>query len=476
MNFILIIADTFRKDHLGCYGNKRISTPHLDRFAKRSVVFDGAYAGSFPTVPNRRDTLTGKASFTYTDWGRLQGDEVVLPEMLREKGYTSMMVADTPHILQQGYNFDRGFDGWQWIRGQENDRLRTDPEEVRFPCKPEKLRSGERVVGQYLRNVSDRAYEEDYFVAQTMREAKRWLERNYKRDSFFLYVDTFDPHEPWDPPKHYLELYEKGYEGEEVIYPIYGDADYLTKKELAHVRALYAGEVSLVDRWVGSLLEKIEDLGLFENTLVIFTTDHGFYHGEHGMIGKLRIAKGRMRYEPLYREVADIPLIMSLPGKSGGRRVKGFAQPWDIAPTLLELAGIRKPPEIHGTSLVPVLKGEKRAVRGFAVSSPCITHGPNPFVRSTISTSEWTLIYGGKAGEELCMAETAAVDSRARRMEIAKPGEASPELYDIRKDPRQSLNVLSKNTDAARRLHKTYVKFLEDVGTDEAHVHARRQL
>ena len=107
MNFILVIADTFRKDHVGCYGNKWISTPYLDKFAKRSVVFDNAYAGSFPTVPNRRDVLTGRAVFTYADWGRLPSDEVVLPELLGEKGYTSMMVADTPHILQSGYNFDR---------------------------------------------------------------------------------------------------------------------------------------------------------------------------------------------------------------------------------------------------------------------------------------------------------------------------------------------------------------------------------
>jgi len=476
MNFILVIADTFRKDHLGCYGNKWISTPYLDKFAKRSVVFDNAYAGSFPTVPNRRDVLTGRAVFTYADWGRLPSDEVVLPELLGEKGYTSMMVADTPHILQSGYNFDRGFNGWQWIRGQENDRLRTDPEEVTFPCKPEKLRTGRVVVEQYLRNVSDRTYEEDYFVAKTMREAARWLEKNYKRDKFFLYVDTFDPHEPWDPPKHYLELYEKGYEGEEVIYPIYGDASYLTKKELAHVRALYAGEVSLVDRWVGMLLERIEDLGLFDNTLVIFTTDHGFYHGEHGMIGKLRIDKGKMHYDPLYREVADIPLIAAVPGTSRGRRVKGFAQPWDMAPTMLELAGARISPSVQGKSLAPVLKGKKRAVRNFAVSSPSIIHGPNPFVRSTVSTSRWTLIYGGQAEEEVGTVETAAVDSRSRRMERAKPGEAKPELYDITSDPDQRHNVIGKNHDVARRLHGSYVKFLEEVGTSEEHMRARREI
>jgi len=476
MKVVLIISDTLRKDHLGCYGNKWIRTPNLDRFAERSIVFDGAFAGSFPTVPNRRDILTGRAVFTYADWARLPEDEVVLAEVLGERGYTSMMIADTPHILQNGYNFDRGFNGWEWIRGQENDRLRTDPEDVEFPCEPKKLRGERAVVRQYLRNVSDRTREEDYFVARTMKAAAEWLERNHRRDNFFLYVDTFDPHEPWDPPRWYTELYDKGYEGEEVIYPIYGDASYLTKEELAHIRALYAGEVSLVDRWVGFLLAKVEDLGLFENTVVIFTTDHGFYHGEHGMIGKLRIEKDGMHYEPLYREVSDIPLMVSVPGTSRSRRVQGFAQPWDIMPTILELAAIKTPPSVQGKSLVPVLKGERQAVRDFAVSSPSIIHGANPYVRSTVTTSRWTLIYGGQAEEEVGTVVTPAVDSRARRMKKPEPGEVKTELYDIEADPEQQRNVFSGNREAAGRLHRMYVKFLEDMGTSDAHIRPRREI
>ena len=183
-----------------------------------------------------------------------------------------------------------------------------------------------------------------------------------------------------------------------------------------------------------------------------------------------------MHYDPLYREVANIPLIMSVPGSSRGRRVKGFAQPWDMAPTMLELAGARIPPSVQGKSLAPVLKGKKRAVRNFAVSSPSIIHGPNPFVRSTISTSRWTLIYGGQAEEEAGTVETAAVDSRARRIERAKPGQVRPELYDIVADPGQRRNVLGKNHDVARRLHGSYVKFLEEMGTDEEHMRARREI
>jgi len=127
MNFILIISDTLRRDHLGCYGNTWISTPHIDRFAEQSIVFDRTYAASFPTVPHRRDVMTGRYTFTYSVWAPLPLDEVVAAEELGKAGYVSMMVADCPHILENGYHFDRGFAGWEWIRGQESDRWRTRP-------------------------------------------------------------------------------------------------------------------------------------------------------------------------------------------------------------------------------------------------------------------------------------------------------------------------------------------------------------
>ena len=167
MNIILIVSDTFRRGHLGCYGNRWISTPNLDKLAAESVIFDRAYTASFPTVPNRMDLVTGRFSFVHYEWQPLPKNEVVLAEVLGEAGYITMLVADTPHIFEDGYNFDRGFSGWRRIRGQEEDRYVTDPIEVRLPCSPCKLRNPEGVK-RYLRNVSLRQSEADYFVAQTI--------------------------------------------------------------------------------------------------------------------------------------------------------------------------------------------------------------------------------------------------------------------------------------------------------------------
>ncbi|MQY59811.1 MAG: sulfatase-like hydrolase/transferase [Clostridia bacterium] len=222
-----------KKDHLGCYGNKWISTPNIDKFARGSFVFEDAYIASFPTVPNRRDLFTGRFTFTYADWSPLTSEEVVLSEISRKAEYRTMFIADTPHTTAPGYDYQGGFSGWLKIRGQEGDPLVTDPHDIELPCSPEKLRNPD-IVKQMMRNGLLRHSEEDYYCAQTMREAEKWLEKNYK-EKFFLYIDTFDPHEPWDPPHYYVDLYDKNYQGEEVIYPVYGPCDYLSQDELKHI-------------------------------------------------------------------------------------------------------------------------------------------------------------------------------------------------------------------------------------------------
>ena len=176
--------------------------PQPGPIPEKSVVFDRAYAASFPTVPNRHDLFTGRYTFTYSEWEPLPREEVILAEELGKVGYASMMILDTPHITENGYHFDRGFTGWEWIRGQETDRWRTAPAYPDYLCDRSKLRSPQRIVKVYQRNVAWRCYEEDTFVARTMAEAGLWLQRNYdEHENTFLSVDTFDPHEPWDAPQ-----------------------------------------------------------------------------------------------------------------------------------------------------------------------------------------------------------------------------------------------------------------------------------
>ena len=139
-------------------------------------------------------------------------------------------------------------------------------------------------------------------------------------------MDTFDPHEPWDPPRYYVDRYDPGYQGEEVIYPRYDFwREFLSEKELQHCRALYAGETTLADRWIGFLLDRIASLDLLKNTAIILIGDHGFYLGEHGYIGKLLIRGKLCQHLPLYPEVARIPMLVYFPGCQGGTRVASLS-------------------------------------------------------------------------------------------------------------------------------------------------------
>ena len=216
-NVVVIVADTFRRDHLGAYGNPYISTPHIDEFARSSVVFDRHVISSFPTMPARADILTGTFSYTHMGWEPLPRHLTTLPGALSKAGYHTMGVVDTPFFIRNGFGYDRGFDDFVWVRGQGDD---TRPHE----------RSDYR---QTWRSESDR------LVACTITEAEQWLERHYK-EQFFLYVDTWDPHEPWDAPEYYTSLYRAGYEGRQ-IYPSYGrweDAG-LTRDDVDLAHATY---------------------------------------------------------------------------------------------------------------------------------------------------------------------------------------------------------------------------------------------
>jgi len=307
-----------------------------------------------------------------------------------------------------------------------------------------------------------------------MQAACDWLEHNYRNGKFCLYVDTFDPHEPWDPPRHYTEMYDPGYKGEEVTYPRYDFCDYLTKKELKHVRALYAGECTMVDRWVGKLLAKIDDLGLRENTLVFFTTDHGFLHGEHGIIGKSIIRENGFCCCPLYEEIARIPLIVRHPRLPGGRRLKAFVQPPDVAPTILDFAGVDIPDVMQGESLTGLLAGRKRSVRRIAVTSSSILAGKRTYQPSTITTDRWSLIYSNPIEQVPESTSTSAVDS-IRRTQVTGLFPRL-ELYDLKTDPGQKCNLARKRPDVILKLHADYLRFLEEIGTQAGLLDARREV
>lgn len=446
---MLIVSDTLRPEYLGCYGNRWINTPNIDALARESKVFNNFFAASFPTGPMRKDLHSGRYTFAYTSWrDEWNPGHKVMAELFSEAECSTSLITDTP----SNEHYKSGFDHFEMIHGQVGHGAELDlSQKLDLPADLRKLRIPVERLYRIAKVQSGWRGEEDRFVAQTMRAASRWLEARHRSGRpFFLYVDTFDPHEPWDPPRYYIDQYDPDYEGDEIFEPAYEPSSYARDPEIRHMRFMYAGEVSLVDRWIGHLLNTLEIMGLDEETCVILTSDHGFYHGEHGLIGKVQLDReGRIVLRwPLYRTISHIPLLVRIPGYKSGK-VKGFCQPPDLLPTLLDIAGIKVPTHIQGKSLLPEIQDESNGRSSCAVSS--YTYKQDTEVRPPTSyrTGDFLYIYGGD--------------------------EWKSEYYDLRKDPSEAMDVFEERETNARHAHEDLFSFLERIGCPKQSLGMRRE-
>lgn len=454
MNVIVIMMDSFRRDHIGAYGATTVHTPSLDRFAERATRFNRFYPANFLTPQTRHDLLTGRFTYTYAGWEPLARDEPTLCDALTAAGYASMLIADTPHPYTPEMNYQRSFTAWDVIRGQENDAHWFHDGDIDWPCDRSKIRKPDEWFRQSIMNASRWRGEEDVFVAQTMRRAAEWLACNSRRGKFFLMVDTFDPHEPWLAPQAYVDLYDAEYTGQRVIYPRYGKADYLTARETRHMRAQYAAEATMTDHWVGHLLGAVESLALYESTAVFILSDHGFLLGEHGLTGKLVIEDDdSRRWFPLYESLIATPLLAWVPGvERRPKTTSALCSMPDLTATILELTGVDRDVGVQGESFRPVLEGSKRKHRDFAVTAVALPEEekmPGQLGTAVLNDGRFTWHYGGT--------------------------DARDALYDLRNDPDQKRNLIRQDKPRAANMREQYLNWLEELGTDESLVALRRR-
>ena len=431
MNVIMLINDSWRWDHMGCYGFDRIKTPNLDKFSTESAQFNWCYSEGLPTVPTRTTFFTGRYTFPFRGWQRLEPKDVLLAEVLWNQGFNTAMVTDVYHLHKPSMAFERGFDYTEHIRGHEGDPWIVDKsidvseklEQVHKSFGKDKAVKGQ--IEQYLRNINWWQSEEDTFVARTLTAGVDWLKRQKKKDNFMLWVDCFDPHEPWDPPEPYRSMYvDPNYKGKDIIQPIPGAAEgYLEPEELQHIKNLYAGKVSLCDKWLGWFLDQVRDMGLMDDTLIIFTTDHGEPFNEHGFIKKAQPG--------LYEELTHIPLLIRHPeGHGAGQKFDAMVETTEIFPTVLDTLGVKCPPRIHGKSLLPIIRGEEEKIRDYAYMG---------YYKQSwrISDQEWAF----------------------HMSLMGKPNE----LYNLKEDPGEQNNLAEKEHVKAIELELELRKFVADL-------------
>jgi arylsulfatase A-like enzyme len=472
MNVIWIVSDTVRRKDVGAYGNKNIRTPSIDALAAKSTRFDRHYAASFPTMPARADFMTGRWTLSFMQWMPIPLGNVLLAETLRDADINTAAVVDTPFFLRDGMNYDRGFTTFYEIP----DHYFVAKGGYDPPHSPYR---------KWLERRPQHPLDSDCFAPKTFNKAMEWLTLNYE-ETFFLYIDTWDPHEPWNAPTYYTEPYWPNYDGELIMpfYQYYKDVPGFTEERLRKAHATYCGEISMVDTCIGNLLRQVEYMGLMEKTAIIFTTDHGFYFGEHGIFGKMVFARdpedtspsqlpgtppsrqprfpGAWARSPLYEEVAAIPLTIYMPGAEPGT-YSGLTSAVDLMPTILDIFGQEIPSYVEGRSLLPVIRNPGQAGREHVLTAcPFINAGDTDqlvdhILRKcvvpsmvTVTTDKWSLLYD------------------------CEPG--GSELYDLESDPNQEKNLIGQHSDVAHELHQLMVKFMRETNVPQRLLKPRLEL
>jgi arylsulfatase A-like enzyme len=446
-NVVLITIDSLRKDHVGAYGGAyggangaanggaRARTPNLDALARDSLRFTRAYPECMPTIPTRRAVYTGRRTFPFDDYSARENGNALMygwlpipqgqpsiAEYLGDRGCETLLVTDNYHQFKSSMNFHKGFKIFEFIRGQETDRYKpywiVSAEQMNRYLPVEEIRTR-----HYLANVAGRKSEEDYFPAQVFLKASELVKTLGNRQPFFMSIDCFDPHEPWDPPEKYVSLYDEGYDGPEPFCPRYGDSGYLTERQVKRMRALYAGEVTMTDRWLGEFLGTLEDENLMDDTLVVLLSDHGHLLGERNLTGK--------PHEGLWPELTDIPFMIRHPeGKKAGETSDFFASTHDVAPTILGFLGAGAPNGMEGRDLSVIFEGKDPEPR------PYFTIGYHDHV--------W-------ARDE-------------RHVMFCRNDGSNPRLFDVQADPEQRNDLAAANRKVVDRMFEEYVR--KDAGGD----------
>ncbi len=388
-NVILISIDSLRADHVGAYGYSRATSPHIDALAEESVVFENAVSTTSWTLPAHISMLTSRFSEAHGVTGAgdsLADSAITLPEIFQENGYATAAVVSGP-FLNRRFGFSQGFDVY-------------DDETVSFA----EINDSHQGVTSPL----------------THRRALEIL-KDVAGRPFFLFLHYWDVHYDYAPPPPYDEMFDPDYSGS-----VSGD-DFIrndeihrgmNSRDLEHVVALYDGEIAFTDFYLGELFAELKRLELWDNTLIILTSDHGDEFFEHGNKG---------HRNTLYGELLNVPLIVKLPQqRRGGERLGNLAGVVDIAPTMLEVAGLPPLAGANGEDLLARTSDSDESSERVYFADVDLR------VKSVVSESSKLIAHWRRGPDE----------------------EMRVELYNMIRDPGEQLDVSTKEVAQVVRLRR----------------------
>jgi arylsulfatase A-like enzyme len=440
-NVLLLVIDTLRADHVSAYGG-RAQTPNIDELARQGLRFTRFYPEAMATVPARRSILTGRRVWPFRGWHRwpdlnntpgwepIRDPDATFTSALRKAGYWTAYVTDNPFLgFASPYRpFRRSFDSFVRIGGQLGGAApitRASTRRLHHWLVPELREPNiEKRVLRFLHESGEYWHDESHsWAARVYTAAAKALDVAAAHQPFALVADTYEPHEPWTPPRTYINLYgDSRYRGAEPCMSRYARvSEWLSHPRaepvLTRMRDLYAAEVTMTDRWLGVLLARLRELGLEGNTVIALVADHGYLLGDHGWTGKI----ASMLHPPLIQ----VPFILVDPARRrAGRTSDYLAQTHDVGPTLLAMAGVRRVEGMNGVDLSPLFAGSRPPWRKFAYGG----YGNWHYAR----TGRWAFVSNNRG--------------RGRR------------LYDLTRDPGEQRNLARRHPHLIDDLYKRVVR------------------
>jgi arylsulfatase A-like enzyme len=439
-NVVVVVIDTLRVDHV--YG-KRARTPAMDALTREGLRFTRAFPEAMPTVPARKSILSGRRQFPFRNWHDYPGlmntpgwtplrdGETAFTTFLRRAGYWTAYATDNPFLgWSSPYDpFRRSFNRFARRGGQvgvAGSPYRVTESQLKHWMHPV-MRGDPKLRERVLRYMANGGYWDDEsrsFAARVFTDGVKLLDEAARHRPFALVVDTFEPHEPWTPPRKYVDLYgDPDYRGAEPSKPYYAPVSrYIDPSEAATVlgrmRALYAAEVTMTDRWLEVFIDRLHELGLDRDTVIVLVADHGFLLGDYGWTGKISIM--------LHPEIAQVPFVIVHPQRRlAGKSDAYFASTHDLAPTLLSMAGVRVPRSMDGVDLSVIFEGRRPPERPFAYGGYSNAH----YLRS----DRWALMASNRPADHM-------------------------ELFDLKNDPGEREDLARRRPRMARELHERVVE------------------
>ncbi|MBA7522032.1 2,3-bisphosphoglycerate-independent phosphoglycerate mutase [subsurface metagenome] len=370
-NIILISIDALRADHLSCYGYHRNTSPNIDQLARGGVLFKNCLSQATWTLPSHASIFLSQYVWRHKVDNRnkrLVNSFATLAETLRDRNYTTCAFVGGGLLSAKFGFFNQGFE-------------------------------------IYDDGIPHRR--EHYEISSYINKLLSWLE-SVRNRKFFLFIHTYDVHEPYNPPAPYFDLYTKG----------------RCKGELDYIMAVYDGGINYVDDQLGKIFEKLNQLGIDNNTIIILTADHGEAFREHDRLGH--------GHKP-YIEIVHVPLIMKGPGIPRNRIYETWVQHIDILPTILEILNIPQRKEMQGRSILPLMKIYEIEEDFKTYSFGLVRNIPQRRFSMSLRTKEWTYIMNQDGLDE---------------------------LYDRINDPKEQNDIIKKRPLIAQKLKKELEDFI----------------